>query len=193
MKKAASIFILIIMTWGCNESSKEIFPLYKLSLEVYPAENTFSTHLSLNYASDSMVDTAVFLINRQLKLNKFSGRHLVEWQIDSSSLEKGCNEIKAIFNPALEAHQYVRITAEYNGKLNELLMTENQVPSSFELQEQACWYPRILPPKDFFYAINIKTDQNYRVGPNAHLIEGNWQIISENATNKIQLSFNKSN
>ncbi len=192
MKKAVAILVLIIFTLGCSESKKEIFPLYKLSLEVYPAENTFSAHLSLNYASDSLVDTATFLINKNLVIEKFYGRHLTEWKIDSIFNADRYMKIMAIFTPPLEGHQYVRITAVYHGKIDKIFDTDPHSLTSLMMRNNDYWYPQIIPTTDFFYAINVKTENNYAVGPGAHLIDGNWQIISEDATNEIQLSFNKS-
>jgi hypothetical protein len=68
----------------------------------------------------------------------------------------------------------------------------NSKIDDFVLDKNNFWYPEFEMENEYFYALNIKTDPNYGLGEKAHLFDRDWQLISENATNDIKLSFTKS-
>ena len=189
------IFVLLIFLGlnSCSDGEKEIFPLYKISLEVYPSQNSFAATLSFNYANDTLTDTATLFINKHIKIEEFYGRHLTEWFIDSTHPTGNHSKMQVIFQPPLNPHEYVRINAYYHTKLDSLLQDTSRTTGSFTLDSSHYWYPEILPAREIFYALNIKTDKNYSVGPKAHFIDGNWQIISEDPSKNILLEFKKQN
>lgn len=184
------LLILLIISVSCAEKSTEVYPLYKMDVSIKPGENLFTMDLSLNYVSDTIEDTVIFLINKNIILDEFYGRHLIEWIPEKYPEDDRLKKLKVIFQPSLKALEYVRINSEYSAPLDQLLLPGASL-DSFNLHNENGWFPIENRDRSFFYAIKLNTDDIYKIKDNGRLTDGRWQIISEKPTKQIKLSFVK--
>ncbi len=188
--------IILALLLGCSQQETDIFPLYKISVVASPELNHLEYNLSLNYASDTIVDTLVFYLNRNINIRSFYGRNLIIYHFDTLDYDSipghpSATTLRVLFDPPLQAYEYIRISADLDVRLDKITKADVSADGvkDFELNNNTSWYPVESGQPGFFYAVNVKTDTGYRITGNnrVHYIDGNWQMISEAPADEIKI------
>ncbi len=172
---------------------------YKIRLMVNPQTRALKVVCNLQLIADTPLDSLSLLLNKDLKINRFSSKesksHSIYPRVKSLPYPlKNTSEIVVRFAKRLQRGQVANLYFEYEGVVDNIkleLGRELLTPQWTELLTGAGWYPLCLAENMQTYQVEVITPQaDYKVeggGKVSKKSPTKWVVTETHPANRISL------